>query len=251
MTPLTQEIIQGAQSVELKQLPAAQWNEFSRILEETTARLIGIRIKSANLIQNVAFAGQYEIVPSIDMQAIINDGTVVASNINKLQTAVAYTQTMEAGTKKSSTPGDFDIIAIEGQLSQTAINAASVRLTAEEKAAVLGVAPLLIYGTVAVVALVVGAIATVSVLDHQTKELDAAITQGQQNLEKKILAKPELIEPYTAFKAATKQKDNLALIDRVFGSGSGQSILSGIGGVLAALGIGYVVFKAMESRGKR
>jgi len=251
MTPLTQQIVDGAQSMQLKQLPGAQWNEFTRILEQATARLIAVRIKSANLIQNVAFAGQYEIQPSINMDAVINDGTILASNINKLQTAVAYTQTMEAGTKESGTPGDFDIIVIEGQLSQAAIDAATVRLTSQQTDPSLGVAPLLIYGAVAVVALVVGAITTVSVLNYQTEELDAAITKGQQDLENKILAKPELIEPYMNFKRATKQGDNLALVDRIFGSGSGQSILAGIGGVLAALAIGYVVFKAMDTKRKK
>lgn len=252
MTPITQQIVEASNQIEFKQLPGNQWNEFSNLLEQSTKRLIGLRIGTMNLLQNIEFAKQYEIEIPFNISQFLDDGNVVASNINKLQTAVAYTQTMEAGTKQSALSGDFDIIAIEGQLPPAAIQAATVRITDSAGDGNLGVAPLLIIGTVAVVALVVGAITTVSVLNYQTEELDAALKQGQQSIEKSILAKPELIAPYTEFKAQTKQEENLALIDRIFGSGSGQSILSGVGGVLAALGIGYVVFKYMgKSRAKK
>lgn len=219
-----------------------QYNQFLDAVDHLNSQMAVINLRLNLLRAKMSFAALHHVQPaeSQNYLADIDRSYITLKNqTDKLSMAVMLLRTYRAGLSIRS-DGDFDIVAEKDVLSEHVKDAAT-----------LNGLPWIIAGSVAVVALVVGAIATVKALNYQGKKIDAAARNAEREIEKKILAKPELIEPYAQYRETIKENKTHGLIDKIFGKGAGRDILSGVGGVLLVLGIGWAVWRWTNNDTKR
>jgi len=217
----------------VERIDLRQWSKFVSELETFNYSMARLKLKFEILDSTAEFA-QANGLPFLamdlgDMFAKIHALDMQAKAINA---AYAYTQSLAAGARPSASyPGDFDIVVKEGNLTPEQISAASVNLDALNKPPfTLGVAPFVIWAGVAVVALVVGAIATVSIMSAKETELETEIDRMQLELENKIADRPELLQPWTDYKMS-QQGQARGIIDDLLGTGASKRILGGAGGI--------------------
>lgn len=224
------------------------WNRFKADLESLNYNVARLKLKFTLMDETGLWAHNNGLpLFTTEVNTIFEKIVALDKQAQAINTAYSYTQSLIAGVRNSDMyPGDFDIVAPEGALNSQQIQQATVDLDALNKPPFnLGIAPIVIVAGVAVVALVVGAIATVSIMSAKEKELETEVDKMQIELEKEITSMPELIQDWTEYKRVTQGKTR-GLIDNLLGPGAGSSILSGAGGIAALLVVGYFAMKWFE-----
>jgi hypothetical protein len=233
----------------MQRLDAGQWNTFKDDLEEFNNSMARVKLKFHLLDTTVEFAGRSGI--SFDSKLMgdwYNAINLLDTQARAINVAYSYIQSMNAGSRPSADPADFDIVAKQGFLSTEQVSEATVNLNALNQAPFnLGIAPFVVAGGVAVVALVVGAIATVTIMSSKEKQIEAWIDNGQLELEKLLIANPAILTKWTEYKEST-QATTRGAIDDLFGSGTSKSILAGAGGLVLLLVGGYFLMKFLDKK---
>lgn len=238
----------------MSQVSSQLWGRFEIELEALNRRLVGLKALLTVIDDTVGFALQNNIPVSIGQPIIqrwIDRIMPLASQAERLNTAVMYTQIYGAGVQPAY-DGDFDIVIPPG-LPEAQLNAATVSLESLKPrldGPQLGIAPLLIYGGIAVVALVTGAVSTVALMNMLSKDIEGEMQLAQIDLEKQIAANPEILPEWTEYKK-TVQKESRSIVDDFLGPGSGKAILGGAATLGALLIGGYFLMKAFDRKGAR
>jgi len=235
----------------IERIDVNQWNRFKGDLESLNYSIARLKLKFELLDSTTEFTHSHGLpFLTTAMQNIFSAIEALDLQARALNAAYAYTQSLTAGAQPSRKyPNDFDIVVQEGVLTSDQIKDATVDLDALNKPPFnLGIAPFVIYAGVSVVALVVGAIATVSIMGAKEKEIEAEVDKLQIELEKKIAENPETLPAWTEFKQS-QQKDTRGLIDKLLGPGSGKAIIGGAGGIVVLLVVGYLVMEMFKKKG--
>ena len=233
----------------MERLDSGQWNTFKDDLEGFNHSMARVKLKFHLLDTTVDFAGRHGI--SFDSKLMgewYKAITVLDTQARAINIAYSYIQSMNAGSRPSTDPADFDIVAKQGYLTSEQVDQATVNLNALNQGPFnLGIAPFVVAGGVAVVALVVGAIATVTIMSSKEKQIEAWIDNSELELEKLLIANPAILPLWTEYKEST-QATTRGAIDDLFGTGTGKSILAGAGGLVLLLVGGYFVMKMLDKK---
>ena len=185
------ESLQQARGADLK-----AWREFEAGLEALSSKVTGLKIAYTLFASEKAAAERGGMqFPAMDTRDIFKQLSKLSDLALGLNYAYLYTQTLQAGIKSSKKrPGDIDIILTEAaaqELGPAQVERATVKL--KKISSELGIAPVVIVAGVAVVALVVGAVITVSALRSRADKLQAEIEKGRQAIERSALKNPEAL----------------------------------------------------------
>lgn len=162
-----------------------------------------------------------------------------------LNNAYNFTQTRQA-LLDDTVKGDIDIVGLKQELTLE-----ETKLATFDKSKLPGdpmgprpelgflpfIPPLLIKGTIAIVALVTACIAAVKSCDTVTKKYDKEIIVAQIKQEKEFAKDPQLFDKWTQYKKEV-QKAPRGLLDKYLGAGAGDIAKGGIGlAVLLVVGL--------------
>ena len=228
------------------------WREFEATLEKVSSMTSGLKIGYTLLSQELALLEKKGLqFPAINTRKLYKQIAKLSDQVLKLNYAYMYTQNLTAGIQPSKQfPGDIDIVlneAAAAELGPDQVERAKLTLNKIPEQENLGIHPLIIAG-VAVVALVVGAVVTVSALNNRAEKYKAEIEKGRQQLEKAALANPGVLPDYTALRATEQHKQAAAWMDRLLGPGAGKALTGGILGIGFVLVGVFVLFKMMDRK---
>jgi hypothetical protein len=220
-----------------------QWSEFTENLMFLNRSIRRSKLKFDLLDDSNKFARAWNLpgVHSETMMVLFDDLDSLDNQVTALNKAFALMEEGKAGPIQSIRTAGFDIVAIDGKATAAEIHAAIVHI---EK---LGAAPFIIAAGIAVTALVVGAVITVTVMLTKQKEIEAAIDHAQIGLEHQLMQTPEILKQWTEYKKTT-QAHSRSMIDNLLGEGAGARILAGAGGIAIILIGGYFLMKYMDRK---
>lgn len=233
--------------------PALQaWREFESTLEKVSSQVSGLKIAYTLLAEEKAAAEKGGVqFPRIDTRKIFKKIAALSKKVTALNFAYMYTQTLTAGVQASQQfPGDLDIVIRKDTadtLGKSRVKDATVNLSEKAIQENLEGIPLVVAG-VAVVALVVGAIVTVSVLENRAEKYKMQIEKGRQQIEKAALRNPKALAAFTKLRATENHKQGQAWIDKLLGPGTGKALTGGVLGIGLLLVGGFLLFKYMEKK---
>jgi len=242
--------LQQARGADLK-----AWRRFEADLEALSAQVTGLKIAYTLFASEKAAAERGGMqFPAIDTRDIFKRLSKLSDQALGLNYAYLYTQTLQAGIKRSKKfKEDIDIILTEAaaqEIGPKQVERATVKLKkiSSETAGPLGVAPVVIVAGVAVVALVVGAVITVAALRSRADKLQAEIKKGRQAIERAALGNPAALAEYRKLRQTENHAQGEAWIDKLLGPGAGKAITGGILGLGLALVAAWILFKYSERK---
>jgi len=232
------------------------WNEFLDSLEALNNGVLRTKMKF-DLLDNTDqwffdVTGQVAL-PSFAFVSAFEDLSRLDEQVHKLNSAYSLINSGKVGVVDSwdhRGSGDFDIVGIQGQLSDEQAKDLQVNLNALYKPESLEGPPLIIAAGIAVTALVVGAVITVKALSTKQAEIEAELDAAQMEVEKKILENPSILPDWTKYKESV-QGETRSLIDQLLGPGTGQKVVGGALGLVAVLAIGWIAMGFMNKKKAR
>lgn len=237
----------------MNRLPEDVWNFFVENLEAHNKYLFRLKMKWDLLDNTDQF--YYDVVQEIGAGSVINDLFQEIETLSfwtdKLNNAYSAAKNGTAGvriTKLADGNDDFNIVSITGKMSESDIQASSIPKdqTFEATLQGLGIAPAIIAAGIGLV-LVSGTLITLFALKKRETEIEAEVDKQQMKLEEKLLANPSVIDQWTQYKQSV-QGNQRGLIESIFGSGTGKTLLSGAAGIAIFAVGGYILMKALEKR---
>jgi hypothetical protein len=233
-----------------------QWNDYLARLEYLNKGIIRTKIKLELLNDSDRFyydrTGQLSTVPSMFIGGTLGQLETLNREAGKLNLIYDLVNSGRVGVLNSyDVPGDFDLVAVQGNLSNQEIADLKVNLDAlyepNKLEGALGIAPIIIAAGVVVTALVVGAVISVTAMITKQEEIEAEIDAKQIELEHKILANPAIIDDWANYKQAV-QGETRGVIDEFLGTGATKKLFAGAAGVVFLVVAGYFVLKYMEKK---
>jgi len=236
----------------MERLEQSTWNEFVDQLENLNNGITRTKVRYDLLDNSERWfsdsVGHLGPTPVMFMSSKFREINVLDNESLKMNQLYELVNAGQVGVVDSASyPGDFDIVAIQGSMTAEQIKALTVNLDALYEPPALGVAPVLVAAGLAVTALVVGGIITVTALITKQEEIEAEIESKQIELEHQILQNPSILPAWTEYKEA-QQSQSRGLIDDLLGTGATGKLMGGAAGVVVIVVAGYFLMKYMEKR---